>query len=321
MSKLLLSCHLGINHELERDPPSAPFVFQRVTQTADLSTPAVTLSYHIDKVSEIYEGDHNTVYRALLLGHESGGQRSIVLKTDVNARYPRSAMFSQEALRYEKDLTRLQGTHIPCFYGLFQATMYDKLVSVLLLEDCGESINLHDHKSLSHSDKVQIFKLFTKLHGSRFAHHDFAGRNIVKNQDGKFFLLDLEHSTPHKCEARLTVLFGDFAPGREAFGCPELYDVAIALDFWLPANLNFYGSYVPVGAIQEGKSRDLVALIPSHMLRTQEDRDNALRHAEEMIEDVQGIQKQFAMVPDEQRYSHPSYIPKGRSTSKPPAPA
>ncbi|KAF8064945.1 hypothetical protein FPV67DRAFT_1628183 [Lyophyllum atratum] len=230
-------------------------------------------------------------------------------------------MFSQEALRYEKDLTHLQGTHIPCFYGLFQATMYDKLVSVLLLEDCGESINLRDHESLSDSDKAQIFKLFTKLHASGFAHHDFAGRNIVKNQDGKFFLLDLEHSTPHKCEARTNVLIGDFAPGREEFGCPELYDVAIALDFWLPANLKFYGFHVPVGAFQKGESRNLVALIPSYMLPTQEDRDEALRYAEEMIEDVQAIQKEFAMVPDEARYPHPSYILKGRSTSKPPAPA
>ncbi|KAF8066805.1 hypothetical protein FPV67DRAFT_1670275 [Lyophyllum atratum] len=306
MSKLLLSCHLGIYDE--RDPPSEPFVFQRVTQTVDLSTPAVTLSYRIDKVSEIYEGDRTTVYRASLLGHESAGQRSIVLKTDVNARYPRSAMFRQEALRYEKDLTHLQGTHIPCCYGLFQATMYDKLVSVLLLEDqCGKSINLYDHKSLSDSDKAQIFRLFTKLHASGFAHHDFA-ENIVKNQDGKFFLLDLQHSTPHKCEARTNVLIGDFAPGRKAFGCPELYDVAIALDFWLPEHLKFYGFHVPFQAFREGEAKNLVALIPSHMLRTQQDRDEALRHAEEMIEDVQGIQKQYAPLRE-------------RSTSKSSAPA
>jgi hypothetical protein len=151
MSELILSCHLGINHQLEHDPPSEPFVFQRVTQ-AGCPTPAATLSYRIDKVTEIYEGDYTTVYRASLLGQQSGGPRNIVLKTDVNARYPRSSMFTQEASRYEKDLQHMQGIYIPDCYGLFQATIYNKLISVLLLEDCGESINLRD-ESLSYSDK------------------------------------------------------------------------------------------------------------------------------------------------------------------------
>ncbi|KAF8156526.1 hypothetical protein B0H34DRAFT_465047 [Crassisporium funariophilum] len=233
MSELILSCHLGINHQREHDPPSEPFVFQRITQ-AGCPTPAAALSYRIDKVTEIYEGNYTTVYRASLLGQQSGGPCNIVLKTDVNARYPRSSMFTQEALRYEKDLQHMQGTYIPHCYGLFQATIYNKLISVLLLEDCGESINFRD-ESLSYSDKILIFKLFTKLHVSGFAHHDVDGRNIVKNQDGKFILVDLEHSRPHKCGVWLHVLIGDFAPSRLDFGCRELYDLAIELDFWLPS--------------------------------------------------------------------------------------
>jgi hypothetical protein len=151
MSKLILSCHLGIKHQRGYDPPSEPFVFQRVTQ-AGCPIPAATLSYHIDKVTEIYEGDYTTVYRASLLGQQSGGPRHIVLKTDVNARYPRSSMFAQEASRYEKDLQHMQGIYILHCYGLFQATIYNKLISVLLLEDCGESIDFRD-ESLSDSDK------------------------------------------------------------------------------------------------------------------------------------------------------------------------
>ncbi|KAF8057388.1 hypothetical protein FPV67DRAFT_1430053 [Lyophyllum atratum] len=228
MSELTLSCHLGLHHQREYDPPSDPFIFQRVTQ-AGCPTPPSVLSYCVDKVTEIYEGDHTTVYRASLLGHQPAGSHDIVLKTDVNARYPRSSMFSQEALRYEKDLQRMQGTYIPRFYGFFQATIYNKLVSVLLLEDCGENVNVRD-ESLS----IQIYHLFTELHGRGFAHLDVDGHNIVKDQDGRFVLIDLAHSRPHKCEARLQVLIGDFAPPKLEFGCRELYDLARELDFWLP---------------------------------------------------------------------------------------
>ncbi|KAF8188087.1 hypothetical protein BJ912DRAFT_969157 [Pholiota molesta] len=300
MSKLILSCHLGIKHQRGYDPPPNP----------------ATLSYHIDKVTEIYEGDYTTVYRASLLGQQSGGPRNIVLKTDVNARYPRSSKFTQEASRYEKDLQHMQGIYIPHCYGLFQATIYNKLISVLLLEDCGESIDFRD-ESLSDSDKIQIFKLFTALHASGFAHHDVDGRNIMKNQDGRFILVDLEHSRPHKCEVRLEVLIGDFAPPESDFGCDELYNLAIELDFWLPENLNFYGYHVPFWAFKNGEAKNLVDMLPSSMFRTEEDRQKALQCAEKMIEVVQDVQAEYANVPDEQRYLLASDIPKSHSSSKP----
>ncbi|GLB43045.1 hypothetical protein LshimejAT787_1204940 [Lyophyllum shimeji] len=322
MSELILSCHLGINHQLGYDPPSEPFVLQRVTQPG-CPTPAATLSYRIDQVTEIYEGDYNTVYRASisLLGQELGGPwaRDIVLKTDVNARYPRPSMFTQEALRYEKDLRHMQGTSIPNCYGLFQATIYNKLISVLLLEDCGESINFRD-ESLSDADKIQIWKLFTELHVSGFAHHDVDGRNIVKNRDGKFVLVDLEHSRPHKCEVRLHILIGDFAPRRLDFGCQELYDLAIELDFWLPRFLTIYGYQVPVSEFKNGEAKNIVGLLPSYMFGTEEDREEALRCAEKMIKKVQDIEAKYASVPDEQRYLCPCNIPKKlHSSSKPQA--
>ncbi|KAF8057371.1 hypothetical protein FPV67DRAFT_1430267 [Lyophyllum atratum] len=230
MSELILSCYIGINHQRGYDPPFEPFIFQRVTQ-AGCPAPAAPLSYRIDNVTEIYEGHYTTIYRASLLGPDSqqGGPRDIVLKTDVNARYPRPSKFTQEALRYEKDLQHLQGTYIPRCYGLFQATIYNKLVSVLLLDDCGESVNFRD-ESLA----IEIYRLFTELHVHGFAHHDVDGRNVVKNQDGRLILIDLEHSRPHKCEVRLHVLIGNFAPRRSDFGCQELYDLATELDFWLP---------------------------------------------------------------------------------------
>ncbi|KAF8059804.1 hypothetical protein FPV67DRAFT_1674240 [Lyophyllum atratum] len=313
MSELILPCHIGINHQLERDPPSEPFVFQRVTQ-AGCPTPPSPLSYRIEEVTEIYEGDYTTVYRASLLGHQPAGPRNIVLKTDVNARYPRSSIFTQEALRYEKDLQRLQGTYIPRCYGLFQATIYNKLVSVLLLEDCGESVDFRD-ESLSCDDKIEIYHLFTELHGHGFAHHDVDGRNVVKNQDGRFILIDLEHSGPHKCEVRLQVLMGDFAPPDLEFGCQELYDLAMELDFWLPDPLNFYGHHVPVWAFKKGRAEDLVALIPDCMLRTEEDRQRVWKHAEAMISDVSAIQAEYADVPDEKRYARPAKVPESRSSS------
>ncbi|GLB43051.1 hypothetical protein LshimejAT787_1205000 [Lyophyllum shimeji] len=318
MSELILSCHLGINHQLGYDPPSEPFVFQRVTQ-AGCPTPAATLSYHIDKVTEIYEGDYTTVYRASLLGQESGAPRDIVLKTDVNARYPRSSMFTQEALRYEKDLRHMQGTYIPNCYGLFQATIYNKLISVLLLEDCGESINFRD-RSLSDSDNIQIWKLFTELHVSGFAHRDVDGRNVVKDRDGKFVLVDLEHSRPHKCEVRLRVLIGDFAPRESDFGCEELYDLAIELDFWLPRFLTIYGYQVAVSAFKNGEAKNIVDMLPSDMFGTEEDREEAMREVERVIKCVQEIQAEYADVPDEQRYLRPSDIPKSRFSSEPQAP-
>jgi hypothetical protein len=183
--------------------------------------------------------------------------------------------------------------------------------------------------------RIQIFKLFTKLHASGFAHHDVDGRNIMKNQDGKFILVDLEHSRPHKCEVRLHVLIGDFAPRKLDFGCQELYNLAMELDFWLPGmytmsygrhahfepiylgNLKFYGYQVPVCEFKNGEAKNLVGLLPSYMLRTEEARQEALRCAEKMIEDVQDIQAEYANVPDEERYLRPSDIPKSRSSSKP----
>jgi hypothetical protein len=183
--------------------------------------------------------------------------------------------------------------------------------------------------------RLQIFKLFTTLHASGFAHHDVDGRNIMKNQDGKFILVDLEHSRPHKCEVRLQVLIGDFAPPESDFGCDELYNLAIELDFWLPGmhtmsygrhahfkpiyleNLNFYGYHVPFWAFKNGEAKNLVDMLPSYTFRTEEDRQKALQCAEKMIEVVQDVQAEYANVPDEQRYLLASDIPKSRSSSKP----
>lgn len=143
MSSLSLSCHLGYSHTARLANPPNPFVLQRVVQVGCPPPPA-SLEYSIEDVTEIHHGEHTLVYRAILQNADREVLNKVVLKTDVNARYPRAAAFRKEAQRYERDLSLLQGTLVPRFYGLFEAMMYDKRVSVLVIEDCGESLDVLD---------------------------------------------------------------------------------------------------------------------------------------------------------------------------------
>ncbi|EPQ60045.1 hypothetical protein GLOTRDRAFT_123803 [Gloeophyllum trabeum ATCC 11539] len=86
----------------------------------------------IDTIEEISHNFHTTVYG----GQTQGPRTLLVLKFAHSAKALED--LQREADLYQNQLSRLQGTVIPMFYGLFEV-VYDAIhIGCLILEDGGD---------------------------------------------------------------------------------------------------------------------------------------------------------------------------------------
>ncbi|KAL4268512.1 hypothetical protein AB1N83_004105 [Pleurotus pulmonarius] len=296
MSQLLVHQYIG-PRRASPSRPALPLVLKRITLAPELTEE--DLSYRIDKIHKIHEGEYTTAFRASLIGNPSG-PLNVVLKTDVNARYPRPDEFRYEAQQYEVTLPLLQGLLIPMCYGLFQATMYNKLVSVLVLQDCGEPIDYRD-EALSEAARFSVFRLAEYLHRCGYKHGDIAPRNVLLDSSGGLRLIDLEHLIPHDCGRKMNLTVGDIQPSVMDFGCPELFDVALSLQLWHPRTVCFCGYDIPIHQFTPGNERNIVRVTEQGLRDTVEKQDRLISRARDTIAAVQEVRAEIALVPDKCR--------------------
>jgi len=100
-----------------------------------------------------------------------------------------------EFLAYQK-LSPLQGSIIPCCFGLFDI---EKLGVLLLLEDCGHSLTTFEE--LSNTQKATLFNHVCAIHQCGILHDDLEPRNVVVSALGNVTVIDFELSDQsHSCK-------------------------------------------------------------------------------------------------------------------------
>ncbi|KAL0955631.1 hypothetical protein HGRIS_001864 [Hohenbuehelia grisea] len=228
MSKLVLPPGLGLSLPSLELPCTSEAAAQSTPQVFHVTTPA----------DEIHHTQHTSVYRVDIdVTGEHPRKISAILKTDILSS-PRPDKFRHEASMYT-ELKRLQGHSIPTCFGLFQVSWDGRDVSVLVLEDCGDSIEA-DIDDLTDEFKAKAMSYAYRLHWLGFEHGDLELRNIL-NKNGEPFLIDFEHAKPHKCGVKLRVIMGEQNPGEIAFGCRELHRLSSQLLLWARCYVQYDG--------------------------------------------------------------------------------
>ncbi|KAJ8454178.1 hypothetical protein ONZ45_g19404 [Pleurotus djamor] len=288
-----------------KDTDESSLTFARVVIPSDRDHPAPNHVYRVEELKAIYTGHDTTVFRVILHSSKSKnrGPFRVVLKMDVEARFPRDQEYRKEFENYLA-VFDLQGKIIPVCFGLFQAVAYGKLVSVLVLEDCGEPVQ-YENEEMALDPRKSVFLLLKCLHEFGYEHGNVSPRNVLVNGDGHIFLIDLEDIQRHECHAAPIVTIGDFTPSLEEFGCIELHRLARHLDFWEPSTIDFYGFDIPVRVFEAGAQKVLDCL-PEYFRRSERDKAILLKEAEIDIARIKEIRASVAILDEPAPVVEPS---------------
>ncbi|KII95566.1 hypothetical protein PLICRDRAFT_48513 [Plicaturopsis crispa FD-325 SS-3] len=258
--------------------------FEGEMSTEGTSTPPGTI--YATAIECIHRG-HATVYRATMVLSEGEDPISVVLKTNI-LRPERGQDLLDEARIYTKDAKILQGHAIPQFYGAFQGVVEEDLMTCLVLEDCGEPIEAMFHE-LDRDLAVDIMRRILFLHDIGLVHNDLTEDNILINEEGRVFLIDLECAAPHVCKRADDVLVGSKQPRMHEFECDEIYETARMMRLWTRTYVGLWGSCVPRSVVQTITAESLITMAPARLRETEEQREQLLDHARRVADE----QRQF----------------------------
>ncbi|KAJ8462733.1 hypothetical protein ONZ45_g17826 [Pleurotus djamor] len=291
MSKLIIPSKIVSGRSVDE----SDLTFSRVIIQADRDSPGPDEVYRAESPELIYAGKDTTVFRAVVRTNKHDEFAHAVLKMDVEARLPRNEEYRREFENYNA-VFDIQGTVVPICYGLYEAVVYGKLVSVLVLDDCGEPVR-YDTKKVRLDVRKSIFSLVTCLHGFGYEHNDLTPGNILTTEEGHIFLTDLEDIRPHKCGVPPVLTVGDFTPSLQEFGCIELHKIARHLKLWEPPTIDFYGFDVPVEVFEAGAQK-VLDFLPEYFRRSDSDKAILLKEAEKDIARIKKIRADVAFVND-----------------------
>ncbi|TDL16460.1 hypothetical protein BD410DRAFT_901996 [Rickenella mellea] len=243
-----------------------------VPVTSNQGTASFTSGAKISAANQIH------VYRGTLL--LEGSSIDVVVKFDFHN--SRHMDLVKEAKYYENQAKKLQGTVVPTFFGIYHATVNERVITCLVLEDCGSPMEtwLHD---ASVEFCFQVAKLLMQLHDAGIQHNDISEVNIVI-KDNKPRLIDLSHATPHKCDRTEDIEPGKLRPDALKFACTELHDFASEHGIWEATDIFYYGAVIPKQFVTSAE--DLLAMTPPYLIRTPKGRDRILREASELLKQV-----------------------------------
>ncbi|WVQ81308.1 hypothetical protein IAT38_003431 [Cryptococcus sp. DSM 104549] len=128
--------------------------------------------------------------------HENNTQR------DFNDASAATAAFYNEVSLYRGALSGLQGDVVPRMYGVFEGWTCAGLghhnelkAHLMMLEYAGpEAASVAELRSLSVQDRLQILEMYQRLHVAHVLHRDIQPRHIRRRRDGRFIIIDFEHS-------------------------------------------------------------------------------------------------------------------------------
>ncbi|KAJ6486118.1 hypothetical protein C8R47DRAFT_1216738 [Mycena vitilis] len=185
-------------------------------------------------------GDQVSVFRLQLI-RPSLEPVDAALKIDHSGQ--RWKELEDEAAVYRELLCKFQGKIIPKFYGCFTTSVGEQTVNCILTEYSGEPVRTY----LAQADSAFLTNLLHTidiLHYSGAEHGDLDESNILRGKDGRPILIGLKRVKPHSCQRRLDFRPGVIAPTEEEFGCSEVYDLCIRIQYWNNRHHEFQGRCV-----------------------------------------------------------------------------
>ncbi|KAH9956003.1 hypothetical protein BC827DRAFT_1271207 [Russula dissimulans] len=138
----------------------------------------------------------------------------------------------KELVFYQK-LRDLQGDCIPKCFGYFFSLSEERAFGCLILEYCGKPIrSIYDNQGdIPFALRVNIIDAMKRIHDAGVVHAG-GGAFDVLVANAKPFIVNFKNSSENVCGRRLDIVNGESAPGREQFGCQELYRLCIDLRIW-----------------------------------------------------------------------------------------
>ncbi|KAI0066618.1 hypothetical protein BV25DRAFT_1912670 [Artomyces pyxidatus] len=186
-------------------------------------------------------GDFVEVYRGLLSMGPNESSVPVVCKLGEDAIKKR---LKKEQRLYDGKLKHLQGSWIPKLYGCFYGEVDGDDRTLLILEDCGETVT-ECFAKMELSFKVDLIEAFREIHRAGVIHCDVAERNVlVKN--GRPVVIDFGEAVEQECKCKMDMVPGDYRPHEAVFNCNELYQLGRSLRIWQPSTIRYMGRLYPI---------------------------------------------------------------------------
>ncbi|KII85271.1 hypothetical protein PLICRDRAFT_57205 [Plicaturopsis crispa FD-325 SS-3] len=198
---------------------------------ADASSIPVALagSINVTDIDVIHRGRRATVYRARI--HLDDEEIEVVLKIVRHYvdRAPDAKILESEAGRYENELSTVQGDIVPWCFGFFRSNCNGLWISCLVLQHCGEPIDL-DFSEMDRRYRYKTIAKLARIHDLGLSHGDLQELNVLNN-NGEPVIIDFECAKSHECYRDILTV-GQYRPFEQDFGCGEIYDVVCEMCLW-----------------------------------------------------------------------------------------
>ncbi|KAJ7665219.1 hypothetical protein DFH06DRAFT_1087018 [Mycena polygramma] len=242
MASLTLDCHLDCDRLWGRQRGDPPIQLDYCPLYSD-DTPASSDEWRMVSILDrpcLSMGDQVSVFRLQLI-RPNFEPVDAALKIDHSGQ--RWKELEDEAAVYRELLYKFQGKIIPKFYGCFETSVDEKTITCLITEYSGKPVRTL-LAAMDSAFLTNLLNIVNALHCSGAEHGDLDEGNILRGNDGRPILIDLERVKPRSCQRRLDFKPGVIASTEEEFGCSELYDLCIRMKCWKSRHYNFQGHCV-----------------------------------------------------------------------------
>ncbi|VDC02452.1 unnamed protein product [Peniophora sp. CBMAI 1063] len=240
--------------EVHFDPCDPGLKYALVADTASSRAPAAAYTLKDDKRFKDGVPDNDIwVYRGTLLRTSETIQ--VVVKVALTPEALEELV--NEGRFYCQRLDVAPGVPVPVCYGahrvldteLVQEKMY--AWGCLVLEDCGEALGSFDGE-VDEGFRSSLVNAVLALHAAQIIHGQLDPRHVLL-RDGRPYIVDFSRaSAVHACAGSKSLSglgddcrleFGrEIDPGKDGFGCDELYEVLKAMRVLRPATLRMCGT-------------------------------------------------------------------------------
>lgn len=117
---------------------------------------------------------------------------------------------------------------------------------------------------------MDLVDTIIRLHKAGIEHNDLDEDNIIFHKN-RWFLIDFEEANKHKCGGRMAINEGAIAPPETAFGCSELWNLAMDLGVWRTGKLIRVSSGESLLILEEGLVRLFGSWFREETIESRED--------------------------------------------------
>ena len=199
----------------------------------------------VSNFSRLHETRMTDVFRGQL-SEPCNGSTDIVCKLAYGLNNVKK--LEREAGLYRGKLKALQKTVVPTCHGYFVGHTDDGIIGCLVLDYCGEPVDLvfsalnRDFRCVSILEAVSYSQCIcrldlvdgmTQIHEAGISHNDFGEHNVL-DHSGVPIIIDFEDAIEEVCQCKMEIIENALSPHPADFDCKELFDVCQSLRVWKP---------------------------------------------------------------------------------------